>query len=123
MGGVALALWGSAFGWTTVAAEYAYDRPKVLQFIRGLLMMDIALAVLATLLWYLTKYYLRPQEEARAIREYLYRAGYRDATMKLLNNRELHLVRPMPPPTTASQSPLDDYLVKQNGHHRTSTPM
>lgn len=85
-------------------------------------MMDIGMALVATLMWFLVKYYLLPMEENRAIHEYMYRAGYRDATMKLLTDRELHLVRPMPPPTPAAQTQLGEYLAKQNGHHRTNAP-
>ena len=121
LGGISLLLWGTAIGWTTITAEFVWDRPKALQLVRGLLTINIALAMIATLIWYLAKYYLLPAQENRAIHEYLYRAGYRDATMKLLQSRELHLVRPTPPPTPADQPQPRDYLVKQNGH-RTKAP-
>lgn len=97
---------------------YAYDRDRIRFFTFGLLMVDLSMAVLATLIWYLLKHYLRPQAENRAIREYLYRAGYRDATMKYLSaNPDLRLV---PAATTqVPAQPQREFAGTINGNHRT----
>lgn len=81
-------------------------------------MVDLSMAVLASLIWYLLRYYLKPQAENRAIHEYLYRAGYRDATMKYLSaNPDLHLV---PPATTqVPAQPPRGHADAINGNHRT----
>jgi len=95
LGAAALTLWAVALCCVGAAVGYAFDRDRVRLFTLGLLMVDLSMAVLTTLIWYLAKYYLRPQAETRAIGDYMYRAGYRDATMKYLGaNADLHLVQP-----------------------------
>lgn len=121
IGGISLALWGTAVGCLAIQTELAYDRPKALAFARGLLMIDLSLAVLATLIWFFAEFHLRPQIESRAIAEYSYRAGCRDTALKLLQTTELHLVRTMPPPAPHQRQPRE-YVAKSNGHQRTNTP-
>jgi hypothetical protein len=106
----------------TVEAEIAFDRPRLLALTRGLIMIDLSVAVLATLIWYLAKYHLQPQIESRAIAEYSYRAGCRDTTMKLLRATELHLVRTTPPPATPPQRQPHEYVAKSNGRQRAGAP-
>lgn len=119
IGGISLILWGTAIGCLAVQGELAYDRPKAIVFARGVLMIDLTLALLASLVWCFAKYYLAPQIESRAVAEYAYRAGCRDATLRLMQETELHVVRNMPPP----DAPLrPEYLAKTNGRQRTGAP-
>lgn len=118
LGATALILWAIACGCIAAAVCYAYDRDRIRLFTLGLLMVDLSMAVLATLIWYLLRYYLRPQAENYAIREYLYRAGYRDATMKYLSaNPDLHLVQPAA--TQVPAQPPRGRADGVNGNHRT----
>lgn len=93
-----MALWCLAFVSSALRADLAHDHIKVLLFTGSLIMMDVALALLVSLMWFLTKYYIRPNVEISAMDDYKYRAGYRDATARFLRSSpDLHIVRPAEP--------------------------
>jgi hypothetical protein len=98
LGAIALTLWTIAPLSSAATAELAYNKTKILLFVGGLLMMDIALAVLASVVWLWVKHYVNPQAENRAVDDYLLRAAHAAAAQKRLKRTtDLHLVRPPEP--------------------------
>lgn len=104
LGLLALALWCLAFISSALRADFAHDHIKVLLFTGSLIMINVALALLVTLIWFMTKHYIKPNVEIRAMDDYKYRAGYRDATARYRHlSPDLHLVRPAEPTIPAQQ--------------------
>jgi hypothetical protein len=95
LGLLALTLWGAAIAVSGADALVAYDRIKILIFTGGLLMMDLSAAIVASLMWYVSRHYIQPLSENKTENEYCYRAGHRDATLRFLQpSPGLQLVRP-----------------------------
>lgn len=99
LGLIALIMWGAVPVVSAVCAALAYDRIKVLIFAGGMVMLDLAAVVVISLMWYVSRHYIEPNNENRAENEYCYRAGYRDATLQFLRHGpDLYLVQPVAPP-------------------------
>ena len=77
-GPIALTLWTLALTCSIVDAAFAYDRIKVLVLTGGLLMMDIAGAIVASNWWFTTRNVIGPMRDYRIALQYGYSAGYAD---------------------------------------------
>ena len=77
-GSIALVLWTLALSCSVVDATLAFDRIKVLVFTGGLLMMDIAGAILASAWWFTSRNIINPMSDYRIALQYGYSAGYAD---------------------------------------------
>lgn len=108
-GAIALTLWGLAAVCSVVDALLFYDRIKVLLFTGGLLMMDIAAAVLVSLMRFLDKRLLGPLATYQAGLEYGFRAGQ---ISRHRRQAEMHLL-----PMVWQRAGRDDY-VASNGTKR-----
>jgi hypothetical protein len=103
LGLLALTLWVTAVAVSGTDAVLAYDHTKVLIFTAGLVMMDLAAAIVTSLMWYVSRHYIQPLNENQAEIAYSYRAGFRDATVRFLRpGPDLFLVRPVGPPQHVS---------------------
>jgi hypothetical protein len=77
-GSVALTLWTLALMCSVVDATLAFDRIKVLILTGGLLLMDIAGAILASAWWFTSRNVISPMNDYRIALQYGYSAGYAD---------------------------------------------
>jgi hypothetical protein len=112
-------LWITAVAVSGADALVAYDRIKILIFTAGLVMMDLAAAIVISLMWYVSRHYIRPLNERKAEIEYSYRAGFRDATMRFLRpGPDLFLVRPVAPPQRVPAQPRGYFAAEERaGDH------
>lgn len=92
---LAITAWAFAFLFTAFGAGYAFDRVRVLIFFAGIDMIDIACAVLVSLLWYLDRHMGDPAVQWRAVAGYIYRAGWRDHEAAPDVRPELGLIEPL----------------------------
>jgi hypothetical protein len=101
------------------AAALAHNRVQVLILVGGLVMTDLAVAIVISVMWFVARHYIEPLGENRIENEYCYRAGYRDATLRFLQpGPGLQLVRPpipAPPRHIPAQSQRGHYAAKRSG--------
>lgn len=95
-GTIAIVLWGIALTCPALGGMYAFDRIRILVLCGALLMIDIALAVLCSILWYADRHLTRPADGWRAGADYAYRCGWRDCAAEHAIRPGLRLVEPVP---------------------------
>jgi hypothetical protein len=101
-------MWLVAGAIPAAGASLLYHREKLLILAVGVDVMDLAAAIVVSMMWFVARHYIQPLNNNRAENEYSYRAGYRDATLRYLEPRNgLHIVRPAT--TTAPRIPRRGY--------------
>lgn len=73
---IALTLWGLALACSLVDAAWTFDRIRVLVLTRGLMMIDIAAALLFSNWWFIARRVVEPMTDCRVALRYGYEAGH-----------------------------------------------
>lgn len=113
---VALVLWGLALTCSLLDAMWAFDRIRILVLTGGLMMIDLAGAVLFSTCWYIGRRVVEPMTDYRIAMRYGYEGGYADGYSDGVAAPDLSPVVPLVPHQPGRLTSANGSRGRVNGH-------